>query len=109
MTVDRKAPRNPSHVLLGDSLIKLVRPKKNPVEGVKKRDEGGREMSEGSLTEEVGHDVIAYHHGDGKEEPEKRFKYILHDEVSLRAQHEHGKVCPGKLDGMGKRRGEKYS
>ncbi len=30
MTVDTNAPRNPSQVLLGDSLIKLVRPKKNP-------------------------------------------------------------------------------
>ena len=31
MTVEAKAPRNPSHVFLGESLIRRVRPKKNPV------------------------------------------------------------------------------
>ncbi len=30
MTVEKNAPRKPSHVLLGESLIRLVRPKKKP-------------------------------------------------------------------------------
>ena len=46
MTVEAKAPRNPSHVFLGESLIRRVRPKKNPVreevEGVCVWREGGR-------------------------------------------------------------------
>jgi hypothetical protein len=29
-TVEKKAPRNPSQVFFGDSLIRGVRPKKNP-------------------------------------------------------------------------------
>lgn len=83
MTVETNAPRKPSHVLLGDSLMRLVRPKKNPIPTSR----GGvvRRQGEGSivLTKEVSHDVIAYYHGDREQEPEWSLKDVLEDEVSL--------------------------
>ena len=49
------------------------------------------------LAKEVCKYVIAYHHGDGKKKPEESLKYVLHDEISLGAQHEQSEVCPTKL------------
>ena len=43
MTVDMKAPKNPSQVLLGESLISRVRPKKNPKEKGNKEKSSGKE------------------------------------------------------------------
>lgn len=59
-----------------------------------------------SLTKQIGHDIIAYHHGDGQQEPEWCFKDVLHDEIRLGAEHEHGEVGPGKLWRRGRERGQ---
>lgn len=36
--VEKKAPRNPSHVFFGERLISFVRPKKNPVKRKEKNE-----------------------------------------------------------------------
>ena len=58
---------------------------------------GDGEVRDRVLTKQIGHDVIAYHHGDGQQEPEWCFKDVLHDEICLGAEHEHGEMSPGKL------------
>ena len=97
--VAKIAPMKPSHVFLGESLMRGVRPRKKPAAHTHSPSPTCLPINAHVHTKEISHDVIADHHGDRYKDPENALKRILNDEIGWGPEKEEGYVCPRELQG----------